>query len=317
MGGWPGWRALALGLAFLAASIGASAGVALSRTLLVGPGRLLHLPSQAAAIAAAGDRIEIDPGTYEDCAVWRADHLTISGAGPGAGVVIENRLCQGKAIFVTKGADITLANLTLRHARAPEHNGAGIRAEGGDLTLRAMRLIDNEDGILAAPMPRATIRIEDSLFAGNGVCAPVCAHGVYVNDLAKLSIVRSRFFETHSGHHVKSRARATELIDNTITDGKHGTSSYLVDLPNGGALLMRDNVLEKGPKTENTGTAIAIGEEGVTHPNGAITLTGNRFTNDGPAETVFLRNLSSIPARLRDNRFAGRVIPLIGPGESK
>ncbi len=309
---WQGrWHGFALGVALWATLSGA----AQARTLLVGPDRLLHLPSQAAAIAAAGDRIEIDPGAYEDCAVWRADHLTISGAGPG--VVIENRICQGKAIFVAAGADITLARLTLRHARAPEHNGAGIRAEGGDLTLRAMRLIDNEDGILAAPMPHATIRIENSVFADNGVCAPVCAHGIYVNDLAKLSIVGSRFFETHDGHHIKSRARATELIGNTITDGKHGTSSYLVDLPNGGALLMRDNILEKGPKTENTGTAIAIGEEGVTHPAGAITITGNRFTNDGPAETAFVRNLSPIPARLRDNIFVGKIIPLIGPGESE
>jgi hypothetical protein len=309
------WRAFALGLILLAASGGA----ARSRTLLVGPGRLLRLPSQAAAIAQPGDRIEIDPGVYQDCAVWRADHLTITGTGRGVdpGVIIENRICQGKAIFVTEGADITIARLTLRHARAPEHNGAGIRAEGGDLTLRAMRFIDDEDGILAAAAPRATIRIEDSVFADNGVCAPVCAHGIYVNDLAKLSILRSRFFETHDGHHIKSRARATELIGNTITDGPRGTASYLVDLPNGGALLMRDNILEKGPKTENTGTAIAIGEEGVTHPTGAITITGNRFTNDGPTETAFVRNLSSIPARLQGNVFAGKVIPLIGPGESE
>ena len=292
-----------------------SATSAEARTWRVGPERALHLPSQAAAIATAGDRIEIDPGTYEDCAVWRADHLTVIGAGPG--VVIENRICQGKAIFVTAGAAITIARLTLRHARAPEHNGAGIRAEGGDLTLRALRFIDDEDGILAAPAPRASIRIEDSVFEDNGVCAPVCAHGVYVNDLARLSIIRSRFFETHDGHHIKSRARVTELVGNTIADGPRGSASYLVDLPNGGTLSMRDNTLEKGPKTENTGTAIAIGEEGVTHPEGTITITGNRFTNDGPAETVFVRNLSPTPAELHDNVLAGRVIPLIGPGKSE
>ncbi len=309
-----GWRA-GWGVRIVAAVLPLiSATNAEARTLAVGPARALHLPSQAAAIAASGDRIEIDPGTYEDCAVWRADHLTVAGTGPG--VVIENRICQGKAIFVIDGADVTLTRLTLRHARAPEHNGAGIRAEGGDLTLRAMHLIDNEDGLLAAPAPAATILIEDSEFAGNGVCAPVCAHGIYVNDLAKLIVRNSRFLDTHSGHHIKSRARASEIIGNTIADGPRGTSSYLVDLPNGGALLMRGNVLEKGPHTENAATAIAIGEEGVTHA-GAITLSGNRFTNDGPAKAAFVRNLSETPARLRDNHFAGAVIPLIGPGESE
>jgi hypothetical protein len=283
-----------------------------ARTLSVGPGQALRAPSAAAAIAAPGDRIEIAPATYHDCAVWHADRLTITGTGPG--VVISDRICQGKAIFVTTGRDITIARLTLEHARSPEHNGAGIRAEGGNLTLRAMRFIDNENGILAAPAPQGTIRIEDSLFRGNGICAPVCAHGVYVNDLAKLTILRSHFIDTHIGHHVKSRAAVTELIDNDIADGPTGTASYLVDVPNGGTLILKNNQLEKGPHSDNPGIAISIGEEGITHPGGNITITGNHFTNDVPTRTVFVRNLSSTPALLQNNTLKGDITPLEGPG---
>src|SRR4029079_2926598 len=47
------------------------------RILDVGPGRAFHTPSAAAAAARQGDVIRIAPGTYEDCAVWRANGLVI------------------------------------------------------------------------------------------------------------------------------------------------------------------------------------------------------------------------------------------------
>lgn len=285
---------------------------AVSRTLAVGPAHALHLPSEAAAQAADGDRIEIDPGTYADCAVWRANRLIVTGKG--GEVVLRDRICQGKAIFVTVGAGITIANLTLAHARAPEHNGAGIRAEGSNLTVQGVRFIDNENGILAAPAPGSTILVRDSLFRGNGICAPVCAHGIYVNEVALLRITHSRFSDTHIGHHVKSRAWRTELVGDTITDGPDGTASYLVDVPNGGSLLMQDNVLEKGKLSDNPGTAVMIGAEGVTHPDGEIRITGNRFRNDLPQPTVFVRNLSSANAVLRGNVLEGPVVALEGRG---
>ena len=51
---------------------------AMARTLLVGPLRDLATPSEASWVAADGDTILIDPGSYTDCAVWRASHLTIA-----------------------------------------------------------------------------------------------------------------------------------------------------------------------------------------------------------------------------------------------
>ena len=45
----------------------------------------------------------------------------------GAKVVITDKACQGKALFVTVGEGITVRNLTLTRARVPDGNGAGIR----------------------------------------------------------------------------------------------------------------------------------------------------------------------------------------------
>lgn len=289
-----------------------AAGPARARVLRVGPDRPLAAPSAAAAIAGDGDTILIDAGRYADCAVWRASHLQI--AAIGGEVVLRGRICQGKGIFVTVGHDIVIRGLTFEGARSVDHNGAGIRAEGASLTLEQCQFLDNENGILAAPARGSAIRVRDSLFRGNGACDGPCAHGMYVNRIALLDIAHSRFIDQHVGHNIKSRALRTVLVDNTIEDGPDGTSSYLVDLPNGGDLLMRGNVLEKGPKSQNPPVAITIGEEDVTNPTHRIELRDNRLRNDQVQPTIFLRNVTNVPALLTGNTFAGPVVALDGPG---
>jgi hypothetical protein len=283
-----------------------------AKTLQVGPSQELKAPSAAAALAAAGDTIEIEPGEYFDCTAWNASRLIIVGKAPG--VIITDKTCQGKALFITVGNDITIRNITFTRARVPSSNGAGIRAEGQNLTVERSRFIDNENGILAGDSPQSTIKISDSEFLGNGKCKQFCAHGIYVNHIALLHIEHSRFFETRIGHHIKSRAFRTELIGNEITDGEKGTSSYLVDVPNGGTLVMENNVLEKGPSSSSHGTAISIGAEGVTQRTPELTVKNNKFTNDQSGETVFVRNLTATEANLMGNAFKGQVVPLAGDG---
>lgn len=137
----------------------------------VGPGHALQLPSQAALGARNGDIILIDPGEDHDCAVWRANRLTIAARAPG--VVFTGRTCQGKGIFVIDGSDVTVRGITFTHAEVGDHNGAGIRAEGGNLTIENSHFLDNEEGILAGSTPHSTIRIVNSDFRGNGNCGTI------------------------------------------------------------------------------------------------------------------------------------------------
>ena len=285
---------------------------AAARTLDVGPDQALKAPSAAAAIAAPGDTIEIAPGEYFDCAVWSVDNLTIEGKGDGA--VITDKTCQGKALFITKGNDITIRNLTFTRARVPDQNGAGIRAEGKNLTIEHSHFIDNEDGIMTGESPQSRIVIKNSEFIRNGKCESACAHGIYIGHIALLHIENSKFLETHDGHHIKSRALRTELIGNEITDGPKGTASFEVELPNGGSLIMENNVLEKGPNNGNHSAAVSIGAEGVTQHTDELIFKGNKFTNDDPHETFFVKNLTATPAVLTGNTFKGKVAPLSGDG---
>lgn len=290
-------------------------GMAHAARLLVGPDLRLKDPSAAAAEAHPGDTIAIEPGKYFDCAVWQAPHLTIAGTAPG--VVITDKTCEGKALFIVRGDDVTIRNITFTRARVADANGAGIRAEGRNLRVENSRFVDNEEGILAGDNPGSTITISNSEFDANGKCAEACAHGVYVGKIALLQITGSKFFDTRMGHSVKSRAERTVLRDDDIEDGPDGTSSYLVDVPNGGSLVMDKDVLEKGPKSSNNATAISIGEEGVTQPTGEIRIADSKFRNDQDRQTVFVRNITATPAVLTDNTLTGSVTALSGDGSVK
>jgi hypothetical protein len=281
--------------------------------LEVGPGMAFALPSDAARAARAGDIIRIAAGTYSDCARWDADDLTIEGLGDGA--TITDKVCDDKGLFITRGRNITIRNITFLAARASSHNGSGIRAEGAVLLVENSRFLGNEDGILAGDNPSSSITIRNSIFKGNGNCIAACAHGIYANHIALLRVENSQFEEQHVGHHIKSRAARTEVINNSVHDGPSGTASYLVDLPNGGSALISGNSFEKGPLSDNKNVAISIGAEGPRpeNPPGDITVRDNDFANDTGVPTAFVKNYTGGPITLEANRLTGNVIPLSGP----
>jgi hypothetical protein len=301
------WRSLLLGLGCVAAC----APDLSAEVLLVGPTRSLHAPSDAAAVVQDGDIVRIDPGEYVDCAVWRANRLVLQA--PDGQAHLRDRACAGKAIWVISGADVTVENIVFSGARVPDQNGAGIRAEGKNLTVRHARFWDNENGILAAPVDDSTILIEGSTFERNGKCAANCAHGVYVNRIARLKIVDSVFRGQRVGHHIKSGALALEVTGSTIEDGPDGTASYLIDVISGGKVVIANNVMEKGPNAENWGTAIHIAGEDAT-PDAAYRISNNRFRNDNAHEVAFVRNETIVPAALEGNQLKGTVVALVGPG---
>ncbi len=351
-----------------------------ARVLEVGPTRPYAVPSAAAAHAFPGDTIRIAAGTYEDCMVITADRITIEGEG--SATVLANKTCQGKGILVISGRDVTVRTLVLRGARVEDRNGAGIRAQGGNLTVESVQFIDNENGILAGANPAASIRIRDSAFIANGKCEPVCAHGIYIGQIGLLRIERTRFADTRRGHHIKSRAGRTEIVECDISDGPTGTASYLIDIPrghnlkhqesqrptwttawwcrpgrpccgcsanhpparprpaptwpapalptcppptasdlidipNGGDVLIERSRLMKGPNAENPTGAIMIGMEGATNPSLYLRITGNEFTSGMSRPTIFVVNRTRTNAVLDGNKLTGDVRPLDGPGTVK
>jgi hypothetical protein len=253
------------------------------RTLQVGPGKQYATPSAAAAVAQAGDRILIAPGDYRgDVATWRSGNLTICGDGGRARLFADGKDAQGKGIWVIavpSTSTTTIVNVEFRDAKVPDQNGAGIRLDGGNLVLRNTGFFDNENGILGG-VGGTAVTIERSEFARNGY-GDGQSHNIYIGNVDRLHVIASWFHEARIGHNLKSRAKESVIENSYFMDGPSGNSSYLLDFPDGGAVFMRGNLLQKSPNADNP-TLVAYGYERNTWTTNTISLVHNTLvTNYG------------------------------------
>jgi hypothetical protein len=275
------------------------------RVLEVGPTRALKTPSAAAAVAGDGDHIKIDAGQYKDCAVWRASNLFLESAGGVAHVL--DVTCEDQAIWLFRGSRILVKGFEFSRAHDRENTGAGIKFLGSGLTVQDSVFHDNENGILVGENEKSQVLIAHSTFRDNGKCEPICAHGIYIGRIARLTVQNSTFTHQNAGHHIKSRAQVTILIGNRIEDGLDGTASFSVDLPNGGTALIRNNLFQKGEKSDNRMAMVSIGEEGAAWPSRGIDFVRNSFLDAHLHLDAFIRNQApGTPVRIApDNTFLG------------
>ncbi len=268
--------------------------------LTVGIGEEFSTVSAAVAAASDGDLIEVQAGTYTDDFSVVNDRVTIEGVGGMVNLVATTPPPDDKSIMTTN-ADLTLENVSISGSAVPDvegGNGAGIRYQGGNLTLIDDEFSDNQDGILADADPSGTITIDHSLFDNNGVSDPNLAgygytHGIYVNEVGQLTIENSVFENANVGHEIKSRADNTTIENNLIQDTATGTASYSIDLPDGGNAVVKNNTIEKGPDSQNN-NMIHFGGEGIPYANTALTVSGNTFVNDlGPQASMLLNQTIS------------------------
>ena len=125
-------------------------------TLNVGPTRMYKTPCEAFKASHDGDLIEVDAEvTYvgDVCTIYR-NRLSIRGVGGRARIDAGGKSAQGKSIWVVAGNDTTIENIEFANCRVADKNGAGIRQEGINLTLRHCFFHDNEDGILTGVNPK-------------------------------------------------------------------------------------------------------------------------------------------------------------------
>ena len=193
-----------------------------------------------------------------------------------------------------------------------DRNGAGIRQEGPGLTVRSCYFHDNENGILAGKNPASEILIEHSEFANNGE-GDGQTHNMYISTVKSFTLRASYSHHAHIGHNVKSRALQTYILYNRIMDEETGDASYSIDLPNGGLSYIIGNLIQQGPKADNTGL-ITYGAEGLTNPIKTLYVVNNTLVNDGePGRFIFVNNGAG-PVQIVNNIFAGPGTVLVGPG---
>lgn len=199
--------------------------------------------------AEEGATIIVRSGVYEEAAILRANRVTIRAE---FGAHLRGVAAQGKAALVIKGDDVVIEGLECSGIKVPDGNGACVRAEGRNLTLRRVHFHDSQEGLLGG---NGVLVIEDSLFerlGGDHESEIGQAHGIYASGrVVRLELRRNRFLAAKDeGHEIKSRARTTLIEDNVIAS-LNGVDSRLIDVPNGGEVMIRGNVLEIGPNSSN------------------------------------------------------------------
>src|SRR5262249_52153331 len=160
--------------------------------------RAIKNPADAVAAANDGDTIEIDAGTYQNQILCvNQPNLTIRGVGGRA--YIQNGVagvaytytskaawCLDKGIITTPTPvagqpqqKVLIDSMELSGMKSSGFNGAGIRNQGADMTIRNSYFHNNEDGVLAGANSVENMDIENSEFAFNGA-GDGQSHNLYI-----------------------------------------------------------------------------------------------------------------------------------------
>ena len=283
-------------------------------TLSVGPGKTYVAPCAAFAAARDGDTIEIvGDWTYSGdvCAIARSN-LIIRGVQGRPIIDAAGRDFGGKGIWVVTGNNITVENVEMLNAKVRDRNGAALRLEGANFTLRQAFLHDNENGILGGNNRNGNIVIEHSEFGHNGY-GDGQSHNLYIGSAKTLTFRYNYSHDAVIGHDLKSRAMFNMIAYNRFSStppGKTGSTasgkpSYEIDLPNAGTSYVIGNVIEQ-PAINDNSNLLAYGEEGATNPGQDLYIINNTFLNDFTSGMfVFIGGKVSTPALIQNNVFAG------------
>jgi hypothetical protein len=294
--------------------------------LHVGAGEQFTSVAVAAAAANDGDDIQIDAGIYSGAAgvaTIAANNLTIEGVNgtahlDAAGYTIPNL----KAIFDITGNNITVRNVEFSGASVPDLNGAGIRAEGVNLTVTDCYFHDNQNG-LDGNGPSSTqasiVDIERCQFAFNGIGSAngTGGHNIYMGTVAQFTLLDCYSTNANGSQLVKTRALTNYILYNRLTD-ETGNSNYEIDVSQGGLTYIIGNEIEKA-QTNNNHTFVVYDAEGASgsapqNPIQELYVINNTFVNDGSnfGTGVLVAGTPS-DSRVENNIFCGNGTLLSGP----
>ena len=284
---------------FLVLSINASAVV-----WQVGSTHTYTLPSQVSMLVQNGDTVDIDAGNYpSDVCRWQANNLLLRGVG-GFAQLESNGLSWGdKAIWVIQGNNCVVEWTEFMECTSTSQNGAGIRQEGLNLTVRHCYFHDNEDGILGGAYSPCKVTIEYCEFNHNGY-GDGYSHNLYIGHIDTLVFRYNYSHHCHIGHELKSRAHVNYILYNRISNETTGDASREIDLPNGGLTFIIGNEIEQGPVSTNS-NIIGYGLEGLTNQDSILYVVNNSIVNDRSNGSFLSLQSGTSLCKAYNNIFAG------------
>ncbi len=266
-----------------------------------------------ATVAAAfeqvmdNETITILPGLHREGVILRANGVTIRGE-PGAH--LHGTAAQGKAAIVIKGRDTVIEDLECSGITVKDRNGACIRLEAPNLTLRRVHFHDSEMGILTGNKS-GEVLVEDSVIENNGKNGRGYSHNVYVGS-GTLIIRNSTIIRPNDqGHSIKSRAAKT-VVEGSVVGSLDHVDSRAIDIPNGGEIVLRDNVIHEGPNSVNSdviGIGLGIRNGKKSHEFNHSTIENNIIISDRKGATAYVHYRDVPPPVMRNNIIVGKTNP--------
>lgn len=246
-----------------------------------------------------GDTLVIGKGIHQQAGILRQNNITILAE---EGAHLSKATVQGKAALVIKGNNTTIKGLECSGINVKDKNGACIRFEGKNILLDNVYFHDSQQGILSGS-GKGLFIIENSRFERLGFDTGQ-SHGIYIG-AGELYIKNSVFLASkEEGHEIKSRADKTH-IENTIISSAGSVDSRLVDVPNGGELVIKNSVLHQGPESSNR-DLISFGVEGVKRKTNSILIEDNLILMErGVNQLINIRNVEVTP-QVQRNVMVGR-----------
>ncbi len=237
--------------------------------LRVGNGQAYTSLQQALVASQDGDTVQVDAGTYTDDFAVANRRVIIEGVGGIARFVAVGGPENGKGSLVAK-VDLTVRNLEFTGNWNYDGNGAGIRQDGGHLTVVNSYFHDNHVSILATAGFSGSVSVYDSEIGHNGNEAKG-GHNINVGAVGSFTLENSYVWGAFSGHEVNSHALFTRITGSRIIDGADVGTSFSVNLGHGGDAVIQDTLIVKGAQAAN-GVLVHVGGEGPAYANSDIRI---------------------------------------------
>lgn len=255
--------------------------------------------------APPGGVVTLAPEINGSCAVINKP-LTLRGIqGPdGKRAHLAGGACAGKAALVTAAAGIVVEGLEISNIEVGDGNGACVRFDPGtrDPTLRDIYCHDNQEGLIG--QIRGRLLVEDSTFEANGF-GEGQAHSMYIGGDEAL-IRRTRILATRNAGHSLKSGMQTLTVENSVLAALNSRNSRAVDIYGGGTVVLRGNVLQQGPQSDNSQVIGLAMEPNRLLPSGhSLLMEDNWVIYDAPDRWVkeLIRGHKLGPVIVRNNRF--------------
>ncbi len=249
-------------------------GIAKATVWHVGASQTYTLPSLVKNLVQDGDTIEIDGGVYlNDAVKWTKKNLKFIGLGTGSNrTIIQHTgdIANGKGIWVfeTPGTcdNAYIENIVFDGAQVSDANGgngAGIRFQAKDLTVKNCKFMNCQNGILEGngSVTTSNVMLYNSEFENNGYQLPNdpthsgYEHHIYINASTDTLWVENCYFHRPRGqaNSIKTRAQRAYILYNLIDEEATGYGSWELNIAQGGLNVVLGNVIIQGTSGANHG----------------------------------------------------------------